>query len=64
MVSQRNYAIKHLGRICQMRKQSVVSRELNINIKHKIDCLVQKFFDNTMSHQDCRLSERQFVLPI
>lgn len=29
-------------------------KELNYKIKQDIDCLVQKFFDNEMSHQECR----------
>ena len=37
-----------------MRKQSV-DPKLDFSIKEKIDCVVQKFFDNKMSHQECRL---------
>ena len=37
-----------------MRKQSVDSK-LDFSTKQKIDCVVQKFFNNKMSHQECRL---------
>lgn len=37
-----------------MGKVKVDARELNLNIKEQVDCLIQKFFDNKMSHQDCR----------